>query len=177
MIFLLSQILEVGDVLRVDVLGYEYSFETFIEPDGRAFIPMHGYVQLEKLTLEQARDSLQSILKANFPLAKVYISIVNRLKPVVFVVSDEGSSTMDYFKGMRLEHALAMASVPKDRISSIRILREGRYIEVPKDSDVRIEAYDIVYVKFKKAFPLNVVLQILNLTLSILTLLSLLGVI
>lgn len=182
MLLLIFQLdtLKVGDILQINIIGYDYETKTIIDNNGYALIQPFGYFKLANLDLLSAQDSILEKIRDIYPLAKVSISILNKMLPKVYILTNRDiSAVIDYQRGMNIKFVLfSSGKFSEDKIERIILIRNGKGQAIKKDQyDVEVLPNDIIRIDLKEDFPWQNLLTLINVITSSLTLLILLGVI
>ncbi len=182
MTFIIFQLdtLRVGDLIQVNLVGYDFEIKTIIDNNGYALIQPFGYFKLSNLDLISAQDSIFKRVKEVYPLARVSIVILNKMFPKVYVTTNIGiSGVFDYQKGMTVRFLMfSSGKFSENKVERIILIRNKKAIVIREtDYDMELLPNDVLKIIIKEEFNWRDLIPITSLILNFISLLILFGVI
>lgn len=171
--------LDVGDILQVRFLGYDYSAEVMVDRDSTILLQPFGYIKVAGLDIFSAQDTIFSRIKDYYPSAVVVISIKNKLEPVVYVATSRGENAyVPYRKGMTVRDVILLSRfVSYKDISKVELYRDTLHMEVDRNSPMPVKPSDLIFVHMRRGINWQTVWTAVNTITSFITLLTVIGVI
>ncbi len=168
-----------GDVLLVKLGGYDYESKVVVREDSTILLQPFGYIRVGGLDIFSARDTIFARVKDYYPSAVVILDIENRLEPVVYLATSDGNNAfVPYRKGMTVRDAILLSNVaPYKDIKAVELYRDSVRFELDRNASVPVMPGDLIYLKMPKRINWQMVWTMINTATSLITLLTVLGVI
>jgi len=150
-----------GDRVGISIWKEDLSLETEIGPDGAISFPLIGRVELQGLTLDEARVQLATRLAVHFKSPTVTVTLKEMRSKVIHVMGEVARpGSVPFVRGANVVSALQAAGscipptadtsevrVIRDRMTSPRVFRvDLDKIAAAQDTDMYLEPGDLIFV-------------------------------
>ncbi len=171
--------LDVGDILDIRFLGYDYSAQATVERDSTILLQPFGYIKVAGLDIFSAQDTIFNRIKDYYPSAIVSITIKNRLEPVIYIATSRGENAfVPYRKGITLRDAILLTgNISYKDITKVELYRDSIRISMDRNASYPLKPGDLLFVHMRRGINWQLVWTAVNTLTSLITLLTVVGVI